>query len=63
MAAIACGDNDSAQAIALAIRRCAQESGYLIYSIEATHLLAAVGNPPPLNQIVGFACLQSHIKS
>ncbi len=63
MEAIAGGDQDGARTIATIIRQRAQESGYLIYASEATQLLRAAENPPPLAKLAEFGCLHSHKQS
>jgi hypothetical protein len=61
MAAVARGESAAARMVASTIRQRAQESGYLIYAIEANQLLAAADSPPALNQLVRYVCLQSHM--
>lgn len=60
MAAIARGDMAAGRATATTILQRAQESGYLIYAIEATQLLRAADDPPPVAELPAFVCLHSH---
>jgi tetratricopeptide (TPR) repeat protein len=60
MAHLAAGDAAAANAVAEATRRRGQESGYLIYAVEAGRLLLASALPLPLAELPAFVCCEIH---